>query len=163
MNPQKATGPDGIPIKVIKNKIKLNSFTEFAKVASVRPLYKKEGRCKITYYWPVSILNAFSKVCETYLLNCLTSFVNKLLSDFVSAYRRKFSSNHVLKRLIEDWKKSLYNKNIVGVVLIDLAKAFDCIPHDLLIAKMTAYRFSIDTIVFMYSYLLKRRKENVKI
>ena len=94
--------------------------------------------------------------------NCLTPFVNEVLSNFISAYRKGFGSNHVLIRLIEDWKKSLDNKNIVGAVLIDLSKAFDCIPHDLLIAKMSAYGFSMDTLVFMYSYL-KRRKQSVKI
>ena len=40
--------------------IELNSFSEFAKVASVRPLYNKEERYKIKNYRPVSILNAFS-------------------------------------------------------------------------------------------------------
>ena len=85
-----------------------------------------------------------------------------MVSDFVTAYKNSFGSNHVLIRLIEDWKKSVdNNNNIVGVVIIDLSKAFDCIPHDLLIAKTRAYRFSIDFLVFMYSYL-KRRKQDVK-
>ena len=83
------------------------------------------------------------------------------MSDFVSVYRKYFDLNHVLIRLIEYWKKSLDNKNIVGAVFIDLPKAFDCIPHDLLIAKMSVYGFSLDTLVFMYSYL-ERRKQNVK-
>ena len=45
---------------------------------------------------------------------------------------------------------------------MDLSKAFDSIPHDLLIAKVHAYGFSIDAITFFYSYL-KRRNQNVKI
>ena len=85
-----------------------------------------------------------------------------MLSDFISASRKSFSSNHVLIRLIKNWKKSLDIKNIVGAVLTELSKAFDCIPHDLLIAKISAYGFSMDTLVFKYSYL-KRRKQNVKI
>ena len=91
---------------IINQNIELNCFSEFAKFASVRPLYKKEERCKIKNYRPVNILSAFSKIYETYLHNCLTPFVNKVLSDFVSAYRKSFGSNHVLVRLIENWKKS---------------------------------------------------------
>ena len=83
----------------------------------------------------------------------------------MSAYKKSFGLNRVIIRLINDWndlEKSLDNKNIVGAVLIDLSKAFECIPHDLLIAKMSPYRFSMNTLVFMYSHS-KRRKRNVKI
>ena len=45
---------------------------------------------------------------------------------------------------------------------MDLSKAFDCIPHNLLIAKLHAYGFSEKTVTFIYSYL-ERRKQNVKI
>ena len=44
---------------------------------------------------------------------------------------------------------------------MDLSKAFDCIPHDLLIAKLHAHGFSQKTVTFIYSYL-KRRKQKVK-
>ena len=89
-------------------------------------------------------------------------YTNKFLSKFISAYRKTYSSSHVLLRLIEDWKKALDQQKLVGAVLMDLSKAFDCIPHDLLIAKLHAYGFSIESLVFFYSYL-KRRKQNVKI
>ena len=61
----------------------------------------------------------------------------------------------------EEWKKSLDDKSIIGAVLMDLSKAFDCIPHDLLVAKLHPYGLSIDAITFIYSYR-KRRKQGVK-
>ena len=42
-------------------------------------------------------------------------------------------------RLTEDWKRSLDNKQIVAVISMDLSKAFDTIPHGLLLAKLKAY------------------------
>ena len=54
----------------------------------------------------------------------------------------------------------------VGAVLMDLSKAFDCVSHDLLIAKMHAYGFDFNTFTFFYSFLListKNRMQCVKI
>ena len=105
-------------------------------------------------------MNGFSKIYDRFLLNSLSDYVENTLSDFIAAYRKNYSSNNVLLRLIENWKKHLDNKNIVGTVLMDLSKAFDCIPHDLLIAKLHAHGFTKKSLTFRYSYL-KRRKQSV--
>ena len=177
INIKKATGPDTIPPKlgklsadvidshlcnIINLDIDKDHFSDGGKIASVRPIFKKKSRHKLENYRPVSILNTFSKIYERYIHNSLTPFVNNFLSVFISAYGKTYSSNHVLIRLIENWKQSLDNKKFVGAVLMDLSKAFDCIPHELLIAKMHAYGFEFNTLVFFYFYL-KNRKQNVKI
>ena len=59
-------------------------------------------------------------------------------------------------RLIEYWKKYLRQNKFVGAVQMDLSKAFDCMSHDLLIAKIYG---KSDVVLFLY----KRRKEYVKI
>ena len=63
---------------------------------------------------------------------------------------------------MENWKKSLDQKKFVGAVLMDLLKAFDSIPHDLLLAKIHTYGFSLDATTLFYAYL-NRRKQNVRI
>ena len=45
---------------------------------------------------------------------------------------------------------------------MDFSKAFDCIPHDLLIVKLHAYGFSFETSTFLNNYL-RNRKQCVKI
>ena len=94
--------------------------------------------------------------------NSLIPFADNFLSVFISAYRQTYSSNHVLTRLIENWKQSLVKNKLVGAVLLDLFKVFDCIPHELLIVKMHASGFDLNPLNFFYSYL-KNRKQNFKI
>ena len=77
-------------------------------------------------------------------------------------YEKSYSSNHTLLRLLQNWKKFRYNKNFVDAVLMDLSKAFDCIPHNLLAVKLHIHRLSEDAITFVHSYL-KLRKQGVKI
>ena len=69
----------------------------------------------------------------------------------VAAYRKCYSSYHVLIRLLENWKKELDNKIYFGAILMDLSKAFDSIPHELLIAKMNAYDFSENVLTFFFA------------
>ena len=146
---------------IINEDIDLNCYSENAKTANVRPIFREDERTKVKNYRPVSLLNIFSKIYERFIHEKLTPFVNSFLSEFISAYRKTYSTNHVLIRLIENWK-SLDQNNFVGAILMDLFKAFDCIPHDLLITKMHAYGFSNESLTFFYSYL-KRRKQSAKI
>ena len=92
----------------------------------------------------------------------ISPFVEKTLSVFIAAYRKAYGTQHVLVRMLEDWKTKLDNDFTVGAILMDLSKAFDCIPHDLLIAKLHAYGFNENSLVFIYSYL-KRRRQSVRI
>ena len=58
----------------------------------------------------------------------------------------------------EMWKEALDKKKVAGGVLTDLSKAFDCINHELLIAKLEAYGFDDCALKFKYSYLLEREQ-----
>ena len=126
INSRKATGPNKIPPKIVKmpaniigshltniinSDLKRNAFSDSAKVALIRPIFKGKGeRTKIKNYRPVSILNSFSKVYERFIHENLMSSVTNFLSDIISAYRKGYSTNHVLLILIENWKglRALY-------------------------------------------------------
>ena len=85
-------------------------------------------------------------------------FIDTRLSTFLSAYRKAYSTQHVLMRLVEEWKSKLDKGYVVGAILMDLSKAFDCVPHDLLIAKLHAYGFEIEALKYIFSYLSNRQQ-----
>ena len=59
----------------------------------------------------MSILNGTSKVYERSIHNSRSSYAETILPNFISAYKKSSSSNHVLLRHVENWKKSRANKN----------------------------------------------------
>ena len=58
--------------------------------------------------------------------------------------------------MIELWKKALDEGKVAGAILTDLSKAFDCISHELLIAKLEAYGFDKTALILIYDYLTGR-------
>jgi hypothetical protein len=179
LNVKKSPGPDIIPPELVKcvaniineplkeiiNEIVSGCiFPDNAKIAHVTPGFKtdKNDRQNKVNYRPISVIGTFSKIIERYIETKIIDHVDKFLSIFIAAYRKKYSSNNVLIRLIENWRLHLDNKRFVGAVLMDLSKAFDSVPHDLLLAKMHAYGFDMDTLVLFFTYL-KNRQQGVKV
>ncbi len=68
------------------------------------------------------------------------------------AYRNKYGCEYVLLKVIDLWKNALDSNNCAGTILIDLSKAFYCVPHGLLIT----YGLTDDACRFMSSYLSGR-------
>ena len=88
---------------------------------------------------------------ERLLKDQMIKFFDKKVSNLLSAFREGYSTQHSLIRVIEKWRKCLDSTGIVGTILMDLSKAFDCLPHDLLIAKLETYGFSANTLCLIYS------------
>ena len=90
---------------------------------------------------------------EKALKQQLISHLDKTLSIFISAYRKSYSTQHVLINLVEDWREKLDKDFVVGAILMDLSKAVDSIPNNLIIPKLHAYGFDENALVLIYSYL----------
>ena len=127
---------------IIVCNISKNKYSKHAETATVRPIFEKDDRTKIKNYQPVSLLNIFSKIYGRSLHENLMNHINTFISIFISAYRKCYSTNHVLISLTENWKKSLVEEIFVGAILMDLSKTFDSMPYDLFIDKMVLLLFT---------------------
>jgi len=174
---KKACGYDMLPAKLLKtasnvlsisltpiinNSLNSSTFPSILKPAEVSPVFKKNDNMIKTNYRPISILTAFSKIFEGIICDQMMSYFDNILSNLLSAYRKKYNCSNVLIRSIEAWRQSLDNGHIVATVLMDLSKAFDSLPHGLLIAKLHSYGVSVNACDLIRSYL-NDRPQRVKI
>ena len=96
------------------------------------------------------------------LFDQIYTYFDQILSKFQLGFRKGCSTQHCLLAMIEKWRRVIDKRGAAGAVLTDLSKAFDCLQHDLLIAKLNAYGFDLNSLKLLYSYL-SGRKQSVKI
>ncbi len=148
--------------ELLNHSFQTSRFPEVMKKAEMSPTFKKKDDTIKDNYRPISLLEIFSKVFETIVAEQLMEYVNDIFDPMLCAYRKKYGTEHILIKLIDSWKYALDNDNFVRTVLTDLSKAFVCIPHGLLITKMSAYGLGNKACEFMASYL-SERYQRVKI
>ena len=120
--------------------IKQNKFPNELKIAGITPIFKKEDPLDKTNYRPISILPTVSKIFQRILFNQLQRFSNKFLSPLLCGFSKGCSTQYALINFLQKWQKCLdASDRIVGTLLMDLSKAYDCVNHDLIIAKLEAY------------------------
>ena len=83
----------------------------------------------------------------------LDEYFSDLLSKYQCGFRQGYGTQNCLLAMIEKLRKIRDKKGIFGGVLTDLSKAFDCIPHNLLIAKLSSYGFDRKLLAFISGYL----------
>ena len=111
----------------INKSIETGYFPDSLKEANITSIFKKDDPLDKSNYRAVSILPVISKVLERLIYN---QFIN--LNHILCNFRKAHSTQHALFKLIQSWQKELDNGGFVGTILVDLSKAYDCIPHELL-------------------------------
>jgi retron-type reverse transcriptase len=128
------------------------------KQAQVTPLYKKNNPLEKNNYRRVSVLPILSKLYEKVLEIQLSDFFENKFDPYLCGFRRSHGCQTTMLRLLEDWREALENKYYTAAVLIDLSKAFDCLPHDILLDKLSFYDVSSHSVSLLKSYLTNRKQ-----
>ena len=112
------------------------------------------GRIKATIDPSVFYQNCLKFLKNAFIANCryfLTRF-------FLNGFRKGFSAQHCLLKLLEQWKESVDQGLVFGALLTDLSKAFDCLSHELLVAKLSSYGMEDLAVRFVSDYLTNRKQ-----
>ena len=135
-----------------------NEFPGKLKLAKVSSIFKFGESTQTAKFRPISVLSAFSKVFERIMCKQIQPFTYNFLSSLLCAFRNGHSTQHALFQLIETCRKTLDEKGVVGMVLMDLSKAYDCLLYDLLLAKLAAYGFGPNSLALISNNISQRKK-----
>ena len=130
------------------------------KNARVVPLHKKPSKTDVGNYRPVSVLNVISKVFERVVRDQLHQYMHNmnLLYEYQSGFRKSYSTDTCLMHLTDYIQLEMDKGNCVGMILLDLQKAFDTVNHDILLGKMKAMGCSNSAVKWFRSYLSDRKQ-----
>lgn len=126
------------------------------KLGEVTPILKKDCSLLKTNYRPITILPALSKVFEKIVHCRISPYFEEIYHKYVFAYRKYHGCDSALLSLTEQWKKEIANNKFIGLVSMDLCKAFDTLPHELIVLKLKEYGADEGTTTLIKDYLSNR-------
>ena len=175
----KSCGPDGINNKMLhmigpsiapilatlfNNLLSKNAFPDLWKISIISPIFKKDDRKDPNNYRPISLLTTLSKLYEKIIFKSILSHL--LEQNLIYKYQSGFLPGHsTVDQLlsITSYISNNFNKNKdVRAIFLDITAAFDTVPHQLLLHKLTSYGLDLDTLRLLENYL-KNRKIKIKI
>ena len=170
----KATGPDGIPVVVLKHLspelspilaklfnrcLKLKCFPSIWKSSSVCPVFKNNGeKSSPSQYRPISLLSVISKLFEALINDKIIDHLerNNLLSDIQYGFRSSRSTADVLTVITHRISRAMAEGHHSRVAALDISKAFDKVWHKGLLLKLSSYGISGRLLAVIGSFLSGR-------
>ena len=134
------------------------SFPDRLKYADISPAFKQGDKFDKHNYRPVSLLPTVSKMFESILFSQLEGYIDTYLSKHLCGFRKGHNTQNCHMVMVENMKLFIHNQGKVAALLTDLLKAFPCIKHKILIAKLNSYGLHYDSLKLLYDYLLRRKQ-----
>ncbi|XP_043477547.1 uncharacterized protein LOC122508333 [Leptopilina heterotoma] len=133
-------------------------FQEMWKRVLIRPIAKVKDPQQPGDYRPIAILSSLSKALEKIVYYQLNEFIecNDVLSPFQSGYRKGFSTQTLLVSAADDICRAIDQRKVTITVFFDFSKAFDMVPHTLLLLKLKTIGLSGSVLRWFASYLSGR-------
>ena len=146
---------------VVNLSIQHQQFPSQWKKAKVFPLHKKSEPIYPKNYRPVSLLPIFSKILERTIFSQVVEYfeANDLLHPSHHGFRQKHNTSTALIQMIDTWAEAFEDEKVSAVVMLDMSAAFDLVNHDLLVKKLDAYGFDIESRSWISSYLTSRSQQ----
>lgn len=133
------------------------------KIANVVPIPKSGPRKFVFNYRPVSLTSVLCKIFEHVLFSNIMSHLNRfsLLIPQQHGFRSGYSCVTQLTELTHDLASTLDKGGCANCIFLDLRKAFDVVPHSLLLEKLSWYNINKTVVEWIKEYLSCRTQRVV--
>ena len=175
LDTSKSTGPDSVPALVIKKfsdvfvpilEVIFNrSYQEgivpkLMKIANITPLHKAGDKTLPENYRPVSLTPIIAKMMEKIVKEKMERHIEEqmIMSEMQHGFRKLRSTSTNLLQFTNEVINIANGSKSVSIVYTDLRKAFDRVPHDLLLFKLSKYGFRGKTIQWLKDFLHEREQ-----
>ena len=166
LNPHKASGPDAVPAKLLKE-----IANETAPAISILfqanleqgtiPATWTGSRSSPANYRPISLTAILCELCEHVIPSVIINHMSdhKILSDAQHGFRKRRSCDSQLILTIDDLAKGIKEKGQIDLILLDFSKAFDNVSHRLLLHKLEHYCVRGTTLLWVKDFLSQRTQQ----
>jgi hypothetical protein len=147
------------PLAVIINRLfNTGVFPDCLKITVTVPIYKKGNKSDPNNYRPISLIPIVSKIVEICIHKQIVTYfeTNNLLTTAQFGFRSKLSTVKAIENIVSNIYEGFENKIISCATLLDLSKAFDMVPHNILIEKLKYYGMELNSLNLVSSYLNNR-------
>ena len=171
LNYHKAQGPDKIPTIILKQKAQalapsitniFNSSLEQGivpdkwKKANIIPVHKKGSKLQATNYRPISLLPTLSKVLERCIYNKIIDLIIPKIAKQQHGFLKNRSTTSQLLSIFSKINNILDKGDQADIIYFDLSKAFDSVPHHLLLHKLKSFGINGTLLTWIKDYLTNR-------
>ena len=141
--------------KLINKSVLSSTIPDCWKVAIVTPILKSQNSNSLSNFHPISVLPVFSKILEQVVSDLIVAHFCKhdLFSEKQSGFHNGYSTQDVLLHVTDSFLGAIDSGHYVGTIFLDLAKAFDCVNHDILLQNLPYYGIKGDALSWLASFL----------
>lgn len=143
---------------IINGSLEMGCCPETWKTSSIIPIPKIDKPKKASEYRPINMLPIYEKVLEIIVKNQLENYVESfnIITDHQSGFRKQYSCESALQTVVDEWKLEISEGKMVGVIFMDLKRAFETIDRGILLEKLYQYGIRGKVLEWLRSYLQNR-------
>lgn len=128
------------------------------KMSTIIPIPKKTKAVLASEFRPINMLPLYEKVLELIVKIQMEDYLeaNNVITEHQSGFRKQYSCETAIQTVIDEWKVCISEGKMVGVIFMDLKRAFETVDRDLLLEKLYQYGIRGNVLEWFTSYLSNR-------